>query len=564
MRLLDTSSLQLREFFDDNVPSYAILSHTWGDEEVSLEDFAKPESRSLSGFSKIEGCCALAKTKGWQYVWIDTCCIDRKSSAELSEAINSMYRWYRDAQECFAYFSDIKISDAKAETHTDLVPDFEKSRWFTRGWTLQELLAPSMVIFFDRDWNIFGTRTSLKIGICNATRILSSHLTRPESASIAQKMSWVSLRKTSRKEDMAYCLLGLCGVNMPLLYGEGERAFARLQHEIIRISNDESIFAWRNESLWSCGMLAKTPRDFVDSGDVVKLDLFRLGRHPYSMTNQGLDIELLSDTYTRRLGIPAAASYKPIDYTAPIACARISNANAPLQVHIRSKSGPNNMNVGMRTHVDRLEACPDPDILRKSGRFKSRNDPLDHLLQKRFFIGSTVTPKSGLMKIVEATGRFESSEVTRMPPPLFIIRRSLTIGDKVFLAQDPRNRTEPTLTVIDGSDGVYSIESFNQNTSGILFSYKHTSTGNPSFGLSWSLDHMNQVKIQVQFKDAAKSYHGWFKSNDKNAIDIKDGEILARSCHKGYYIWISLTQDSGTHDNKWIITLDVTQPESSH
>ena len=106
MRLLHTSTLTLHEFFGDEIPSYAILSHTWGDEEVTLQDLEKGQSKSRAGYAKITGCCALALSNGWEWLWIDTCCIDKTSSAELSEAINSMYRWYRDSGVCYAYLTD--------------------------------------------------------------------------------------------------------------------------------------------------------------------------------------------------------------------------------------------------------------------------------------------------------------------------------------------------------------------------------------------------------------------------------------------------------------------------
>lgn len=153
MRLLDTSNIQLREFIGDEVPPYAILSHTWGKEEVSYQGLSG--ARSTKGFQKILRCCTLAKSEGYDYVWIDTCCIDKTSSAELSEGINSMYRWYANAAICYAYLADVSLWPDIPNTKS-----FEESRWFSRGWTLQELLAPQTVIFYDHDWNRLGTRAS--------------------------------------------------------------------------------------------------------------------------------------------------------------------------------------------------------------------------------------------------------------------------------------------------------------------------------------------------------------------------------------------------------------------
>ena len=279
MRLLNTSTLILREFHDDEIPDYAILSHTWEDGEVSFREMeslasgpvsevsdvmnetarlGRPELKSLSGYTKITRCCALAVMDGWHYVWIDTCCIDKTSSAELSEAINSMYRWYEEAQVCYVYMADVSINSPQR---------FQWSRWFTRGWTLQEMLAPSTVVFYDNDWIEIGTRWSLRAQISRATGITYESMIKPKESSIATKMSWASNRKTTRVEDIAYCLMGLFEINMPLLYGEGQKAFMRLQYEILQSrDDDESIFAWRDGGLSSSGMFARSPEAFADSG----------------------------------------------------------------------------------------------------------------------------------------------------------------------------------------------------------------------------------------------------------------------------------------------------------
>ncbi|KAH8590635.1 heterokaryon incompatibility protein-domain-containing protein, partial [Bisporella sp. PMI_857] len=232
MRLLSTKTLQLTEFVGE-IPYYAILSHRWEDEEVLFEDIRTPPEygRKMKGYRKIEGCINQAKMDGWEWVWIDSCCIDKSSSAELSEAINSMFRWYRDAQVCYTYLSDVLWEAG-----------FMKSKWWSRGWTLQELLAPETVIFYDYKWRDLGTKYSLKPIIEQITGI--GDITNFEGASVAQKLSWASHRKTTRIEDMAYSLMGIFRINMPLLYGEGKKAFLRLQVEIINKMGDESIFAW--------------------------------------------------------------------------------------------------------------------------------------------------------------------------------------------------------------------------------------------------------------------------------------------------------------------------------
>ena len=239
MRLLNTSTLKLVEFYGE-IPPYAILSHTWEKEEVSFDDLPQEHAKKMLGYSKISNCCSLARSDGYKYVWIDTCCIDKRSSAELSEAINSMYAWYQDAQKCYAYLADV-LPDENPHGENS---SFRKSRWFTRGWTLQELLAPSTVEFYGQNWHEIGTQVSLRDVLCEITTIDEEILLcgNFETASVAKKMSWASKRTTTRIEDIAYSLFGIFGVNMPTLYGEGRHAFTRLQHMIIQSSNDHTIF----------------------------------------------------------------------------------------------------------------------------------------------------------------------------------------------------------------------------------------------------------------------------------------------------------------------------------
>ena len=322
MRLLDTSTLELHEYFDDNIPKYAILSHTWGEEEVSFHDLQnkKPEHLDGSkGYMKIKACCALAASEGYKYVWIDTCCIDKTSSAELSEAINSMYRWYRDAGICYAFLVDVWIGKENKYS-SRVIQEFCESRWFTRGWTLQELLAPQTMCFFDKDWRRLGDKVTLEREMSSITGIQRSHIVKHTSASAAQKMSWASGRKTTRVEDMAYSLMGIFDVNMPLLYGEGRHAFIRLQHEIVKISDDESIFAWKDDRLLESGMFAQSPKAFAKSRDLVQInDLHPLyvNRAPYAVTNRGLAIE----NFAHKGSVPACVSDLRISLL-PLNCGR--------------------------------------------------------------------------------------------------------------------------------------------------------------------------------------------------------------------------------------------------
>lgn len=265
MRLLNTSTLELKSF-TRRCPEYAVLSHTWSDQEAPLEAFLpkprwqRPAARLRKRrYPKVIASCRLARSQGYDWIWIDTCCIDKSSSTELSEAINSMYGYYERAAVCFAYLVDVEVdvSSPKDEVAAALA----ESRWFTRGWTLQELIAPPSVEFYNRSWEVIGNKTSP--GLSSALERITSipaGLFSPawynlcaggmarqslRLLSVAQKLSWASTRETTRAEDLAYCLMGLFDVHMPLLYGEGEsKAFARLQAEIARQTNDQSLFAW--------------------------------------------------------------------------------------------------------------------------------------------------------------------------------------------------------------------------------------------------------------------------------------------------------------------------------
>lgn len=226
---------------DDVIPSYAILSHTWGGDgdEVTYDDLTNGIGTDKPGYEKIKFCAVQARQDGLDFFWIDTCCIDKENKAELSRALNSMYRWYRNADRCYVYLSDVstaewEVNGAAYEWETA----FRRSRWFTRGWTLQELLAPRMVEFFSRERKRLGDKCSLQQQLHEITAI-------PEAAlqggflsqfSVNDRLSWVQHRETKREEDKAYSLLGIFGVYMPPIYGEGiGRAFSRLQDEIDKL-----------------------------------------------------------------------------------------------------------------------------------------------------------------------------------------------------------------------------------------------------------------------------------------------------------------------------------------
>ncbi|KAB8217421.1 heterokaryon incompatibility protein-domain-containing protein [Aspergillus novoparasiticus] len=295
MRLLNARTLQLTEFASD-FPPYAILSHTWSSEEVSFQEIHSSEVRYKLGYQKIQRCCEQALVDGLGYAWVDTCCIDKSSSAELSEAINSMFQWYKSARVCYVYLADVE-GPYRKNARTNLLtytPEGNPSRWYTRGWTLQELLAPSNVVFYNREWQWIGTKLQLLEEISDITQIDVFNLIELniKPTCIGQKLSWAARRETTRIEDMAYCLLGLCGVHIPLLYGEEENSFRRLQEEIIRTSTDMSIFAC-NEPRSPWGILATSPRSFADFPFIPNLAAKTTRRQlPYEMTNAGLRITL--------------------------------------------------------------------------------------------------------------------------------------------------------------------------------------------------------------------------------------------------------------------------------
>lgn len=340
MWLLNTDTVRLEEFFESQVPRYAILSHTWeAGQEVSFQDMKAPQPPThLSGYHKIKHTCVLAATEGIRHAWVDTCCIDKSSSAELTESINSMYRWYQESAVCYVYLSDLVSEEhAMDEDH-----GFSSCRWFTRGWTLQELIAPRNVIFFDASWACLGNLAQFMNVVCRITKIeqdVLSHRLRLEQISVAERMSWASGRQTTRLEDMAYCLLGIFEVNMPLIYGEGIKAFRRLQEEIIKHRNDLTIFAWeatpppppaeaeasvearvslasgdfrlankettrfRSDISWlgalpvepvevqHCDLFAPEPASFARSGDIDRYGRSALNPD-FSITNKGLRIEI--------------------------------------------------------------------------------------------------------------------------------------------------------------------------------------------------------------------------------------------------------------------------------
>lgn len=226
-------SFQLVHRVDRQIPPYAILSHTWGadNDEVTFQDLTSGTGQTKAGYRKINFCAKQAARDDLKFFWIDTCCINKSNSTELQEAITSMFRWYQKSAKCYVYLDDVS-TDSLAKDGLS----FQKSRWFTRGWTLQELLAPSCTEFYSREGDQLGSRASRVQEIAEITRIPTKALEGKalRHFSVKERMAWTEGRETTRGEDMAYALLGIFDIYMPLLYGEGkENALKRLQKEII-------------------------------------------------------------------------------------------------------------------------------------------------------------------------------------------------------------------------------------------------------------------------------------------------------------------------------------------
>ena len=317
MRLLHAKTLRPLEVnINDRIPAYAILSHTWGapSDEVTFKDLTgwSPFYKRKPGWAKIKGCCRQAITDGIEYIWIDTCCLDRPSKASggspasdaaISDELQSMWEYYADASVCYVHLVDVQ--DTPQTLHEAPGSAFCRSRWFTRGWTLPELLAPQFVRFYDSGWRYVGSKGELCHAIEGITGIPSAVVRSPDEVrrrSVACRMSWAARRDTAREEDLAYCLAGLFAVSVPVEYGEGrKKAFLRLQHQILRSSRDagdQSIYAWGYDLPLTgthddrmVGMLAETPAAFERCGMVEPV---AHGRHDpaFELTATGLQFRL--------------------------------------------------------------------------------------------------------------------------------------------------------------------------------------------------------------------------------------------------------------------------------
>ena len=237
LKLLSDDTFQLSTFDNDDPPPYAILSHTWTKgQEVTLQELEAGAGKDKTGFDKIRFCGKQAAADGLEFFWVDTCCIDKTSSYELGTAINYMFRWYQRSSRCYVYLSDVSAPESDAAVFPiTWMEAFRCSRWFKRGWTLQELIAPASVEFFSREHKLLGNRRSLEHEVSEITGIPTAALRGQslENFSVETRMSWTSSRETTVKEDRYYCLLGIFDVFLAFIPGEGEKnAKMRLEEEI--------------------------------------------------------------------------------------------------------------------------------------------------------------------------------------------------------------------------------------------------------------------------------------------------------------------------------------------
>lgn len=343
--------------------SFAVFSHRWGNGEPSFNDLpskrlqvSRRTTPSGPGYQKLLKFCEKARTDyGCEYVWADTCCINKESSAELEEAILSMGVWYSEAGVCIVHLGN-----------STTLEDFMEEPWFTRGWTLEELLLPRKIRFYGKNWSPIcpvaaeGRREeratkdsrdeqrvndkeneSVVTAIAKVTSIPEADIRNfvPSCTRVSEKMRWAAQRTTSRIEDMAYSLLGLFDVSMPIAYGDGARAFYKLMSTIAEQCTEPDFFAWAGKpSRWSLA-LPSSPQCYglkvTQSGHVTAATpLSALGDPTYELTKLGLRTRLVlvstyceplesTDTLTARfLLTPAlATAQEPIQIYVPLATA---------------------------------------------------------------------------------------------------------------------------------------------------------------------------------------------------------------------------------------------------
>ncbi|KAK5740102.1 hypothetical protein LTR17_004814 [Elasticomyces elasticus] len=305
LRLIDVRTLRLKRV-RDKAPPYAILSHTWGEDEISLQEWESgdPAVTLKEGYLKVVDACKQAERDGFDWLWADSVCIDKTNNSELAESIQCMYAWYQNAEVSYALLSDVdgtcavasdgeraELGACSSDFNSQRIQQFRRSRWFQRGWTLQELIAPRRIVFYSKDWTIFDDLPGLLPTVSEITNIPETvlrHEKKLGDCTFAQRLSWASGRETKRIEDQAYSLLGILDVVMPPHYGEGSKAFLRLQKVLLSEEGGMTVLAWNSQDLaQSACLLAPSLACFRESGDI-EAELSSLTTAEYSFTNVGL------------------------------------------------------------------------------------------------------------------------------------------------------------------------------------------------------------------------------------------------------------------------------------
>lgn len=327
-----------------NTIKFAIFSHRWGSEEPTFLDMTseprKGTLKALSGYQKLTRFCGIAQQYSCELAWSDTCCINKESSAELEEAIQAMFKWYRTANICIAYLA----------CSTNLV-DFEKEPWFTRGWTLQELLAPEKMKFYGREWIPLSEdpddkhpraldnsvpHDTILTTIIHLTEIAEYDLVdfSPGVFRVQQRLRWAARRTTTRVEDMAYSLIGLFDVSMTITYGEGQRSWFRFMEIILRHCKSWDVFAWAGPCSPYSGAIPRSPQGYGALDVSIHLELRKTldmgkmvgkvgqsysgirGDHSFGMTRHGLcmKIPLIPIDFDREKNIATIHAWAPRSY----------------------------------------------------------------------------------------------------------------------------------------------------------------------------------------------------------------------------------------------------------
>ncbi|KAL8959902.1 MAG: hypothetical protein Q9193_003308 [Seirophora villosa] len=404
-RLISTSTYELYMNGDAEInesPDYAILSHRWGKTEVTFQMLTSLDWRKSNldtdQMKKIREACKKARDREppIEWLWCDTCCINKNNSEELTTSLNAMFEWYHKATVCYAYLKDVDWDPIRKQISKSVDMPSQESVWFERGWTLQELVAPRYMEFFDRNWNFMGTRDGLSDKLQSVTGIAKDYLTGAASfkqASVATRIGWMAGRTTFEIEDIAYSMLGLLDISIPIYYGEGVKAFTRLQRTLMENSSDESLFAWTTPAngltcyrkddktpIWApsrWGLLAPSPDCFSTYRDLVVLpDLYvpRLSGS-YKWVQRAIKFEMPVKAGTEVTNFFGLARK---EVTLPLNCWRYDDNGKPDNINLKLKKDGN---VYWRIQCD--------DVVKKRGSKPSNNSVMgtDQVLTRSMTVG---------------------------------------------------------------------------------------------------------------------------------------------------------------------------------